>query len=415
MITNDKELIQAMKTVRLSESARARMREQLSAYADLHSMPSQAGGSFQILPFMMMALTRSRPVLAGVLMVVLIAGVGGTATFAAESAVPGDVLYPVKVGVNEPVASVFAGSGESQARFHAKLAVRRVEEAAKLDAKGKLTPEVEAHLADTFEKETARALEAADKLAAGGDMSAPLAIRAELADNPVVQEFALATPSATASADTAILAVADQTNSTDAAGDAHGAVATTMMVATEVVPTSSADASVRTMMAVEQSPAPRAKEVATTTETSQPQQTKKAQTRKAVVVQAKLPDSIRARIARTVAMIEQRTQQATSTNEGAIESVAAVQIARPQQQEGSQALLAGTSVVRSQRAKTAAQQNASTTVQTSGAEGSATASVTTEVAPAAPAFNPDLIREVGKSSNVIDAANSVLPIRLNSH
>ncbi len=393
-----------MKMVRLSDSARTRMREQLSAYADLHSMPSQAGGSFQILPFMMMALTRSRPVLAGALMVVLVAGVGGTAALAAESTVPGDVLYPVKVSVNEPVAAVFAGSGEGQARFHAKLAVRRVEEAAKLEADGKLTPEVEAHLAEKFETETARALETADKLAAGGDMSAPLAIRAELADNPVVQQFALAAPTEeeSTSTDAPVLAVTD---TADVPADA--AVATTMMAADAASAGGAAEA--RTMMAKEVVSEPEAPSAPVAAKQA-PVAQKTA--RKAVVVQAKLPESIRARIARTVALLEQRTSAATTSENGAIESVATVQIARPQQQEGSQALLAGTSVTRAQRAKTQTQGIASTTAAVPVGDASAAASVSGEAV--APAFNPELIREVGKTTNVIDAASQVLPAHLNN-
>lgn len=397
-----------MKTVRLSDGARARMREQLSAYADLHSMPSQTGGSFQILPFMMMAFTRSRPVFAGALMVVLVAGVGGTAALAAEGTVPGDVLYPVKVSVNEPVASVFAGSGEGQARFRAKLAVRRVEEAARLDAEGKLTPEVEAQLADKFEAEATRALETAEKLAAGGDMSAPLAIRAELADNPVVQQFALAAPvedEEVVPADAPVLAVADVAADT---GDAP--VAATMMMAAEAAPEGEA-IEARTMLAADTTVAPES--------ASAPMAAKQApvveqSARKAVVVQGKLPESIRARIARTVALLEQRTAAASVSDGGAIESVAAVQIARPQQQEGSQALLTGTSVTRAQRAKVQEQHVATTTSEVSEDNAGAAASVAGDGATATPAFDPELIREVGKTTNVIDAASQVLPVRLNT-
>ncbi len=196
MIPNDKELIQAMKMVRLSEATRNRVRENLLAYADMHAMPSGGVGTFEIVGFVMSVLSRSRPILAGAFVVVLIAAMSGGAALAAEQAVPGDALYAVKVHVNEPMAAVFAGSGEAQARYHAKLAVRRVEEAEVLAKRGDLSSAVAEDLSKKFSEETDKAVAEADKLESAGDVSASIAVRADLAEN-------LSTRVALALADTA--------------------------------------------------------------------------------------------------------------------------------------------------------------------------------------------------------------------
>jgi len=57
---------------------------------------------------------------------------GGVMTARAESALPGEILYLVKLGVNERVESFFAFSDESKARLNIQLANRRFQEAEKL-------------------------------------------------------------------------------------------------------------------------------------------------------------------------------------------------------------------------------------------------------------------------------------------
>lgn len=95
--------------------------------------------------------------------------VSGGATIAAEQALPGDLLYPVKVEVNESVRSAIAISGEAQATWDARRAERRLEEAEELAAEGRLDQEtrteLEARLDESirsFESQQAK-LEAKEK------------------------------------------------------------------------------------------------------------------------------------------------------------------------------------------------------------------------------------------------------------
>jgi hypothetical protein len=60
--------------------------------------------------------------------------------YAAESAVPGDLLYSVKVSVNEPVLGVFALSPEAKAVWQVKLTERRLWEEQVLIQRG-VSPE----------------------------------------------------------------------------------------------------------------------------------------------------------------------------------------------------------------------------------------------------------------------------------
>lgn len=75
---------------------------------------------------------------------------GAGMSYAAESALPGDTLYTIKVSFTEPLLMQFNRSTEAKARAAARLVSRRLEEAERLAEKSILTPEyaaiVEEHL-----------------------------------------------------------------------------------------------------------------------------------------------------------------------------------------------------------------------------------------------------------------------------
>ncbi len=202
MNNTEKNFIQNLKDIRLDGEAKLRIREQLVAYSELHSMPAVEEKPFNGVSFISSMFGHSRRLLATTLALALLLVGGGASTFAAEKAVPGDVLYPVKVGINEPVAAVFAGSGEAQARHHARLAVRRVQEAEVLRARGALTPETEEELSAKIDAETTKVIEEAGKLSLAGDVSASVAVRTDLAGElapyaPVADTVAASAPEAT--------------------------------------------------------------------------------------------------------------------------------------------------------------------------------------------------------------------------
>lgn len=69
--------------------------------------------------------------------ILIVAGVlaGGTVSFAAEYTVPGDVLYPVKVHMNEAVRGAVATTPKAKAVWDVELVGRRLEEVEKLEDK----------------------------------------------------------------------------------------------------------------------------------------------------------------------------------------------------------------------------------------------------------------------------------------
>ena len=134
----------------LTDAERAQLRGSLRAFMEEH--PPRA-------PFFMLALDRieealdrasrffslgrARYAFSAALLILL---VGGGTSYAAESALPGEALYPIKIGINEKIAATLAVSAEEHAYFDAQLAERRMEEAEQLAASGKLSPRESAQI-----------------------------------------------------------------------------------------------------------------------------------------------------------------------------------------------------------------------------------------------------------------------------
>lgn len=71
---------------------------------------------------------------------ILLIATGGT-SLAAERALPGDFLYPVKVGLNEQVRGLTAVTPEAKAKFALEVTDRRLKEVAILSSRGLLNAE----------------------------------------------------------------------------------------------------------------------------------------------------------------------------------------------------------------------------------------------------------------------------------
>lgn len=100
---------------------------------------------------------------------VLVIGVG--TSYAAEGALPGDALYPVKVLFNEPLGEVFQRSDSAKAEWESRLVSRRLEEAEALLAKGELTPIAQEELQASIAVSAAEFNASVAKLAAIDDVA----------------------------------------------------------------------------------------------------------------------------------------------------------------------------------------------------------------------------------------------------
>lgn len=82
--------------------------------------------------------------------VLLVVGLSGGTAFAAQSALPGEPLYAVKINVNEPVQIALATTPEAKAEVNASIATTRLEEAETLASTGALNATTTAELASNF-------------------------------------------------------------------------------------------------------------------------------------------------------------------------------------------------------------------------------------------------------------------------
>lgn len=145
------------------------------------------------------------------IILILTLAVSGGVSVVADSSLPGDVLYPIKIGVNENVASFLAMTSEAEARWAVRRAERRLEEAADLQAQNRLDTETRTELYAAVAEDMRKAEEHARAVAAAGDtktandlnlrIQTSLRIRADALGNAVIGTDATIT--AATDADTA--------------------------------------------------------------------------------------------------------------------------------------------------------------------------------------------------------------------
>ncbi len=167
-----------LKQLTLDPERKARMRADLSAYADLHTVPETA--SVSTISTVSALLSRTRRFYAGALAALLLVLGGTQASLAAEGALPGDILYPIKVAVNEPLALTLSFAPERKAELAAEFAARRLDEAARLSATGELDDSRATELAARFDAHVETLARETDALESKGSLAASLAVRTDL-------------------------------------------------------------------------------------------------------------------------------------------------------------------------------------------------------------------------------------------
>lgn len=146
-----KHIFEPLTKAALEERERVSMRNALLAH--MHEHPARSpwrvrlsdalGGGVAWFDGSALSRLHFNPV-ATALLLILFCGAG--TSYAAEGALPGDTLYPVKIHVNESVQGALAVSPTSQAAWNAERATRRLEEAETLAAQGRLTPGAQAQV-----------------------------------------------------------------------------------------------------------------------------------------------------------------------------------------------------------------------------------------------------------------------------
>src|SRR3989338_2322917 len=137
--------------IRLTTAEKSAMRARIFPTLQPGPRPQSVGvGS----PYVFMSYNL-RMSLAGLLLFVL-AGTGTVS--AAQGALPGDLLYPVKVSVNEKVEVALAPTPAAKAEVQVRLAERRVDEARELSVRGRLDEKTAKILMDDFDEHSSQAL-----------------------------------------------------------------------------------------------------------------------------------------------------------------------------------------------------------------------------------------------------------------
>jgi len=149
-IKND---LKGLSHIQLSKNEKESIRDALTEYISYKPNRSKETYENTSYRFWLTWMRQPMPVFAAVLIFL----VGGGTVAAAEGALPGDVLYPIKVSVNEEIRGTFALSSEAKADWNITRAERRLEEASLLLADGELSEETRKELDMRIENYTDQA------------------------------------------------------------------------------------------------------------------------------------------------------------------------------------------------------------------------------------------------------------------
>lgn len=135
---NFKKEIEIIRETKLSHKEKSAIFARLSAYQAAN--PLKTGPIMS--PFASFFNIRNAYAFVATLLIVAT----GTVVQAAESSLPGDALYAVKVKVNEPIRGALSFSASSKAEWETKKLERRLEEAEKLVLEGRFDGEALAEM-----------------------------------------------------------------------------------------------------------------------------------------------------------------------------------------------------------------------------------------------------------------------------
>ncbi|MCK9344918.1 MAG: hypothetical protein M0P64_02180 [Candidatus Pacebacteria bacterium] len=127
-----KQLKKGSQHARLSSAEKTEMRSALLQYAKAHPVESSVLSSRAIVSPFSLSNFRNKKTISGLVIGGLL--MSGSVSFAAEGALPGDILYPVKVSVNEGIRKAVAVTPEAKSALGVKLVERRLVEIEKLAA-----------------------------------------------------------------------------------------------------------------------------------------------------------------------------------------------------------------------------------------------------------------------------------------
>lgn len=164
---NIREFFKKLKKIRLEKDEKQRVRDNLVIFMEQNPVrnrevarPVFYGSNI----INQLRLFNLKPTMTIMLIIALL--VGGGASASAEGALPGEILYPIKVAVNEQVVGWLSFSEEAKAKWEAKIAGRRLEEAEELSSKQRLDADAKTEIEARFKAHADRVAVGIDKLEA---------------------------------------------------------------------------------------------------------------------------------------------------------------------------------------------------------------------------------------------------------
>ncbi|MBI3634200.1 MAG: hypothetical protein HY228_01110 [Candidatus Yonathbacteria bacterium] len=160
-----KQIKKIARGVRLSAEEKSGMREELFQYMKANPVRNPIHPRHPLMkrydripsPFSLISKFRNKSIMP--LLIILGLLMGGSASFAAESTIPGDILFPVKVHINEKVRGVVAVTPQAKAEWELHLVERRLDEIEKLATRGTASSDAKYIAQSNLEKYTARVKE----------------------------------------------------------------------------------------------------------------------------------------------------------------------------------------------------------------------------------------------------------------
>ncbi len=138
-----------IQTLKMAEATKSRIRGAIFEHLKANPLPTNRVVSTPSPYFSFF--TKRRVVFSSALVLVIFLTSGMAA--AAEYSLPGEILYPIKAKLTEPILTQVAVRTKHADEWYLTQAQRRLDEAATLLAKKKLTPETENYLAMRFSEQ----------------------------------------------------------------------------------------------------------------------------------------------------------------------------------------------------------------------------------------------------------------------
>lgn len=171
-----KQIKQGAKHTKLTVSEKAEIKSALVWYAKAN--PAKVRMSIPS-PFSIYNLRNKKSISVLVISGLLL---GSTVSFAAEDSIPGDVLFPVKIHLNENVRGTFAITPKAKAEWEVQLVERRLEEVEKIAMTPDALPEVHQIAEQNLERYSERVKHRIEKFEENEDNEDALETASSLSD-----------------------------------------------------------------------------------------------------------------------------------------------------------------------------------------------------------------------------------------